>query len=840
VIEFIQQFPVERTSFWFGFLAGMLFFWFLSRVRTLGPRAILYFRQQLQAARESLTESVENRLRSETHNYAQHQHLASWLFSLDEILIEPHLLTPPTFWEENDESGQNAASLTIPYMPDFPEMASIFGSPKLTLPEALQAGANLLLIGPVGIGKSVALAHLASLLARRDNHLGSVVDLCPLYFHAADLLFNLPREDPATILSGCVSGYTSALTTPRLPKLINELLVHQRVICLVDGLDEVDPDSLLKVREFLAVLIEKYPSIRIVTAASTDSYDGLAELGLSPVALAAWDVTQYTQFIQVWQSNWLHYVGLGDQNNDVILDPIILHSWLSIREPLTTPLEITLKVWAAYAGDMLGSELPQLIEAHIRRLSIGVTNAQMALERLAAQMVINTQPVVKQEEAETWVADFNKMVASIAVEESQEEDTKTQAKERVGSAYTILNHLIQNGLLISHTGSTIRLIHPVFMGYMASRSLANGNNPTILLEKPVWAGRCQTLAFWGCFGDATPVVENIVAQAQKGPLYGAPLYSGPLRLVRWLHVTPKNLPWRSVAMRALVGLVQREVDTLGIGARIITGLALSSDPGIPAYFRQITKSMHPYLRRLGALGIGLLFDTKGVNELTNLLEDMDPNVGRASCLSLVALGEKNALDIVISVLLNGSELMRRAAAEALTNDKLEGHPALLEATTMEDLLVRRAAIYGLAHIRTPEAIQILEKVQIEDAQWVVRTAATQTLEELQQPNRSIPKPMPAIKELPWLIAFASKQGEGVMDGEQALDLIGQALNQGEEAEFVQAMQYISQHANDRFSHSMLQYFYKNTGEMREAAYNTLWHMAAAGIDLPSPMQYGLG
>lgn len=840
MIEFLQQFPIERTSFWSGFLAGMLFFWIINRMRALIPRAVLYFKQQLQTARETLTESVENRLRSETHNFAQHQHLASLLFALDEILIEPHLLAPPTLMGENDDASQNAASLTIPYMPDFPEMASLFGSPKLTLPEALQEGANLLVIGPAGIGKTVALAHLASLMARRDPQLAAIRDLCPLFFHTADLLAHLSQTNPANILAGCVSGYTSALTSPRLPKLIGELLNNGRAMILIDGLDEVDPGSIQSVREFLGVLIEKHPDIRLVASASTENYDGLAGLGLTPVAMAAWDGSQYNQFLHLWQINWLRYVGLGDPNQGEILDPIILHSWLSLREPLSTPLETTLKLWAAFAGDMLGPELPQLIESHLRRLSIGVSNAQLALERLAAQMVINTQPVVKTNEAETWVAEFDKMMSSLSAGDSQAEGAEKKPKEKVGSAYTILNQLTQNGLLNSHTGSTVRLLHPVFTGYLASRSLANGNNPTILLEKPVWAGLCQTLAFWGCFGDAAPVVENMIAQIQKGPLFGAPIYSGPLRLVRWLHVTPKNLPWHSLAMRALVGLLQSEIDTLSISARIICGLALSNDPGIGSYFRQMTKSPHPNMRRLGALGIGLLCDSKALNELSSLLDDVDPNVGRATCLSLVALGDKNALDLVMSVLLHSNELMRRAAAEALTNNKEEGHPALLEATSMDDLLVRRAAIFGLAHIRTPEAIHTLEKIQIEDAQWVVRTAATQTLEELQKSNPFVPKPMPALREMPWLIAFASKQSEGVMDGDQALELIERALKMGEDEERLQAMQYITRYGNEKFSHHMIQYYYNSTGELHESAFNTLWHLAAAGVELPSPMQYGLG
>jgi hypothetical protein len=95
-------------------------------------------------------------------------------------------------------------------------------------------------------------------------------------------------------------------------------------------------------------------------------------------------------------------------------------------------------------------------------------------------------------------------------------------------------------------------------------------------------------------------------------------------------------------------------------------------------------------------------------------------------------------DSVATELLQGTEELRRAAAEALANNPEEGHPALADGSSMPDLLVRRAVVYGLVRVRQPWALQLLEKMQVEDEQWVVRSAATQALEEIHKPDPRLP------------------------------------------------------------------------------------------------------
>jgi len=78
-------------------------------------------------------------------------------------------------------------------MPSWPELAAVYNAPTLTLAQALSGGANLVVIGQPGIGKTVAIAHLASQAANRSEELGPLKDAIPFLIHVADL--KLPIHD---------------------------------------------------------------------------------------------------------------------------------------------------------------------------------------------------------------------------------------------------------------------------------------------------------------------------------------------------------------------------------------------------------------------------------------------------------------------------------------------------------------------------------------------------------------------------------------------------------------------------------------------------------------------
>ncbi len=120
--------------------------------------------------------------------------------------------------------------------------------------------------------------------------------------------------------------------------------------------------------------------------------------------------------------------------------------------------------------------------------------------------------------------------------------------------------------------------------------------------------------------------------------------------------------------------------------------------------------------------------------------------------------------------------LRRSAAEALANDRGEGHAMLKDGASMEDIPLRRAVAYGLGRVREPWAWDILEKMRLEDEQWIVRNAASEMIEiKTRAVDPRAPRPLSAPSQTPWLIRFAGTLGQGISPGAPATSVLLAAL-----------------------------------------------------------------
>ncbi|MBS1250792.1 MAG: hypothetical protein MAG431_02388 [Chloroflexi bacterium] len=209
-------------------------------------------------------------------------------------------------------------------------------------------------------------------------------------------------------------------------------------------------------------------------------------------------------------------------------------------------------------------------------------------------------------------------------------------------------------------------------------------------------------------------------------------------------------------------------------------------------------------------------------------------------MALVNIGTKSALDVVAEALLTGSEELRRAAAEALANDPEEGHPALQEGSGMDDILVQHATVYGLKRINELWAIHILEKMQVEESEWIVRDAAQQALEDMQITPSSIPAPLPSLEDTPWLIAFAGEDGIGISDKDSAEEMLRKALQEGSEEQQLAALSLIQRRGIANVFPALYHALYSGSPSVGQAAFNALWHLATAGAEIPDPAMFGLG
>lgn len=828
MIDFFRNLRIDRLSFWIGFLVATVLWWLVTLLQPVFQKLWERFRENLGEARRGLQANIEQRHRADTLKYAQGLHLAAPLFSLDEVLIPPRLMAPPVAIIPGEEPPTiDSVSLAVPFMPDWPELASAYGGHTLSLEDALSENVNLIVVGPVGSGKTTALAHLASVVARNEAVAPNLIDRIPILIHTTDILKRGVTDSLISTITEAVAAYSSPLSASRLPNYLNDCFDTGRVLLLIDGMDELPPDEISRIVADVQEIIQDYPQTLIVISADSRYQGGLPGLGFATIPMAIWGPREQAEFAKKWGNLWTWYIDTELSS----VTPLLLNGWLLNRVSALTPLEFTLQLWATYAGDVRGPTLSDAIEAYLRRMTASIAKGRFALEQFATQEILSLTSWFSYQEAEQWASELTHEAAPEPYQTQADQETPDEGPKSI-TIPRILPELAKSGLLTQQNDDQIRFIHPIIPCYLAGKALADSNSEEIF-SHPDWPLRDITIRFMATHQDISAQANILLGQT------GDPVRRGPIFVGEWLPSIPIDSPWRKIILGRLSNLLSDEVIPLGVRGRILSALVKTKDPDIPTLFRHLLKSNLVSVRHLAALGSGYQRDTQAVNQLIQLLADQ-PVVSRAACLALVNIGTKPALEATATALLQGSEEVRQAVAEAFANHPEEGHPTLREASSLDDLLVRRASIHGLKRIKQPWAIKILEEMQIEDAQWVVKNAAAQTMEELNQPDIHIPRPLNPLAELPWLINFATKRGGGVSTGEPARQLLAQVLSHGSEEEQLAAMDQIQKRAYGDVFPDIFDQLQGSDLELREAAYHTIWQLAAAGVEIPSPVKYGLG
>jgi HEAT repeat protein len=803
MLEFFRSFSISQPSFWLGFITGILFLWLFLQIRP-------YFRPlwnslitRFSNIRENLTAGVESRYRDEVIKYCQKQHIASSLFALDEIAIQPFFLAPPPSFDNNNRVDLiSAAGYTIPYLPDWPELGSYLNAPTLSLAEALSVS-NVAIIGHPGSGKTFALSHFASGLARYKFNDANLSDRLPVFVHAADLdLTNKKLIDPFDILINALSEQSSTLTHSSLFRVLRHKFNDGRVIFLLDGLDEFPLIDVDQVVNFIGTLIDKYPEIRIVTAASIEYFDGLINLGFQPLPIGSWNEYHRKHFIDKWSRLWEKYITPELPEEHIITNQELAKGWLIDENPSFTPLEFTLKIWSISTGDMLGPGASDAIEAYIRRLTENGSKSRLALESAAKYLLLSSKPTFDLKKIEN----SNSLLA-----------------------------LSPSGVVISRANSQYSLVNPAVTGYLAASSIINGEALEELSNTIPWPLRSITELFIAALGeDISFLAETYLEKTDD------PIQTYPLMVARWIRHTKQDCSWKISTLRYLADLLQREKYSLGLRSRVVAAIATSQAVGVTALFEKLLNSPDETSRLLAIFGSGLLRDKKLISTIETCLNDPSSSVRIASVLALHSFATDRTIDDLTTALVKGEEDVRRTAAEVLSSHPKLGRQILVESSQSDDLMVRRAAVYGLIQSKQSWAIELLNNLAIEDGQWVIRNACAHAIETIGKPSPYIPNKLPPDSENPYLIAIAGEYGIGLVPGKSADELVFRILKNGSEDQRFVAIERLSQHMDPRMIPVLYNILYGTSGELREKTFDLLWQMAASGIEMPPPTQYGLG
>ncbi len=762
-----QSWQFDIWSALVGAAVALLLAWLAYRFRdalrlgwetVVGPLVRLHRRLQA-SAEDHYRELVAKRARSLT--------IPAHVAPLDAVFVEPKLLLPTPLSQSTSEIE------TVPLAPRF-----------LPPHRILEGHHQLAILGPPGAGRTPLLAHLAFVCARpteTGTTLGLPQGRLPLYVPLPAMDWDEIDHEGEQGERGTQKGdeverltmaaLAAAGGSSRLGRPLRQRLEAGQSIVLADGWDELLPQQRQRAAAWLADLVAALPGNLWLVSAGMRGYAPLTEAGFVPLTVASWDVEQ----VETFARQWVEVCAPADEPPTVVFRELAAKLRRAARAG-SSPLELALRAFV-YLSD--GQSPAKRVDLFEQTLDLLLWQEQEEKAWLSAACRVTLGQVALELHQEGHAtASREEIEAAIEAALPTPEERPARAVAHVFRAL-----IGERGLL--HPAGTNRyaFVHPLWQAYLAARQ-TGAVAPASLVERlddPRWA---DVLRFYVEFGNMGPLVTAWTGSPDDM------FHTRLCTLSSWINVAPEGATWRDGAMAMLAR------DFLQPGQPVITrralaeALAATGVPGVTYLFKQALQHPNEEVRTAAVLGLARIAGESDLPDLEAALDDEDPAVRQAAVRGLAYLSIDAATRLLERVLLEGDETLRPVAAEVLAECGEEGMAFLREAVESEDVMVRRAAVFGLAQAG---ARDLLEKTAREDEQWIVRSGASMALAEIEEQEKHPGvAPLPKIERLPWLISWAATQGTGVGVGDAARQVLWRALSEGDVSVRLAAAQILVQ------------------------------------------------
>ncbi|MBN1679176.1 MAG: HEAT repeat domain-containing protein [Anaerolineae bacterium] len=813
----------DPISFLLGFLSSSGIAFVLWRARARLARLQESTEAQIAGTRRFIGRSAQARYCRDLLNYLQQHHIAGSVINLTDILLEPRLIPAdgPVLARPDDEETQRSVFDVVPLIHSMPQSYALYNIETLGIDEIGIGARHVAILGSRGTGKTTTLATLA-LMAFGEVEFESLEDLTeqaileeeqslsederrmrarerqqieeraieklhdahqrerekllqtemadelppveisgllPVFIHLCDLDFDAAAYgrsdqhlDPSEPVIRAAQQHVSGVTAQVVGSVLYPALENGRALILIDGYDELEPSARDMYFHWLRQFLETYGQNLTVITGPAEGYEPLMTLGFTPTFLRPWREDDYDQLARRWGNIWTPG---GKRRVEPPSEQALRRITADNRG--RNILDVSLKIWAGLAEDVREPGRGGWYDAWItRRLSKPDAGDWLAL--LASQMIEAGSPVTRAS-----------LLEAVAGTLPAPEEGKKAAKPE---DMIDLDDLVRDGLLKHHANDTFSFVHPMITSYLASKTLLEGGSDlaTQVALDPAWQDALGFAAV--SLNMLPPLYRRLSATPDL-------IYSNLFGLVSWLPDAPVDAPWRGDVFKRLAAALMAPDQYPAMRERAMAALIAARDKNVLYVFQQALRAADPDIQRLACIGLGALGSPEAIKDIAPLLGSDNPTVQLAAGLALGAIGTEHALENMVQALVHGSEDLRRAVAETLAAIPNEGHSVLRDGIESDDIMIRRATVYGLSRVRSSWAVVALYRIMLEDEQWYVRTAAEEAFMAAQAPERAGLRPAPEADSLVWLIQWAADKGEGVPAGPNARQVLVRALQEGQ-------------------------------------------------------------
>jgi len=709
--------------------------------------------------RDRLRAGTEGRYRERVAAWARSAVVPGGAASLDRIFVEPQLLPP------------EPAPQTLSEVETAP-----LGPRTLPLRQTLGGYPRLAILGTPGAGRTTLLAYVAlacSHAARAGDDgaeaqptLGPAEDRLPLYVPLPAMDWSETgdaveqdrevRDTPEGVGRLIHAAVNAVGGSGGMVSALRQRLEAGEAVVLADGWDELSPPEQRKAGAWLAVMADALPGNLWLVSAGIRGYAALTEAGFVPLPLVAWDVGQ----VETFARRWLEILTPADKPTPAAIRNLTADLQWAARAG-APPLELALRAWVLHADGEASSQRAALFDR--------------ALDLLLWQ------------EEEPWLAETCRAVLGhVALSVHQDGRATTEREEIDAAIESVLPppeerptraaaHVFQaltgrQGLLRLRGPNRYAFAHPVWQAYLTARQLVT-DDPTALVERLDDVRWDEVLRFYAELGDMGPLVTAWLRR--PGDMFQTHLH----RLSSWVHAAPDDVGWRNNAMAILARSVLHPGTPGPVRRALAEAVAMTGAPGLNYFFKQAIQHADAEVRAAAAVGLTRTASESDLPTLEAVLEDESATVREAVVRGLAHVGIDATTRWLAQTLACGDETLSPIAAEALVQCGEEGAAFLRQAAESGDVMARRAAVFGLAHLETRD---LLGRIVRQDEQWIVRSAAEAALEALDERELTAGVAPPLqIEKLPWLVSWAAAQGEGLGVGDAARQMLWRAMSEGD-------------------------------------------------------------
>jgi HEAT repeat protein len=812
---------IDFVSFGLGFILATLLWLIIRQISKLLPQMRKMAAENRQQQQHKKELDREHGLRVYALRKAQSAHLASALFSLEKILIEPNVITPVKYLlRTEDDVTSNAMYSVLPDLPEVPELVSDLPVIKNSLLNILQAGEQYIAVSAgQGYGKTTTLAALTSQLCLQTTA-NNQPSYLPIFLDSIEIdkTSQPARDGLINYLANNVKGFSIST----LRSLLSHADINHRLVITIDGLDRLTQGDLNQAIRWIKELQASFPNSFFVLACDPFVFGDLGEIGFKVFSLSVWEKSEKRHFISQWKNVWLS-LNLGVEEKERVERT---SCWLLQEEDLDSPLELTLRIWAAFNGIAKKANSSDLVNSYLNMTSGGWLTPATA-EALAQAADETPFPVLSKEKAfDVLKYDTESVSTMSSSANTTGEENKTSIFSDRGylPPRDLIELLVGNHFFTEIAGRKLLFTSQSIFALLVSKKTTQTSIPdlTELLQSPLtrllFENRQLTqsdfhdIDAWLARGDAILRRDHYFALA-------------------WLQQTEKADPLREKIFKQTARLIQEISLPVGLRYRFLYALVKTRDASISSLFNYLSNSADTSIRQISALGLGLLSDEKMIPQLIKLSGDSSIDVQKVACVALSKIWNQATQRALVDVVFSADDCVRALACELISMHVPEGHQLLQELTSTDNYLARKAAIYGLLHIQEPWVNALFEKLSIEDTQWVVRDAAKFALEHPLKASTYASEKLIPVLENPWTLQRSENYKVALPEKGNPVDLLFTVLEKDSIANKQIALDYLLSEPTSELIAKLIGISANPQAEFREEAINALFRLSKRGLEI---------